>query len=75
MARKKPDLQTVREELFRLEQRQVDDLLLHKKLVAQLDWMSSRENPVLLEQRRWNTTPPVLPPHASGDFGTIVAAP
>jgi hypothetical protein len=62
MAGKKTDVDTLRDELFKVKRRQFDDLLLHKKLVAQLDWVSDGESPFLREQRRWNTAPPPVPP-------------
>ena len=61
MAYKETHVDKLRDELFKVEKRQFDDLLLHNKLVAQLDWISDGESPFLREQRRWNTSPPPIP--------------
>lgn len=65
MARKKTETEKLRGELFTLKRRQFDDQAEHKRLVGRLDRISGGESPILREQRRWNSAPPLLPQQVS----------
>jgi hypothetical protein len=65
MARKKTETQKLRGELFKLKRRQSEDRAEHKRMVGRLDRISGGESPILREQRRWNSAPPLLPQQVS----------
>jgi hypothetical protein len=65
MARTEKNIDELRNELAEFKQRQFQQLAEHRLLVAQLDLASDGQSAVLLEQRRWNASPPLRSPQGS----------